>query len=124
VVVEVTIAIDSARMSKALVGALLDRIHDRWFDLDHIRFDEGSGVVVIPFGDSERGPFHGTLTLKGVERYEVEDHADIGVYDINRIAIEPPTIVLTSGFPLRLTFHVGDNWAINCDGEGAATIRR
>jgi hypothetical protein len=114
-VAEVTIVVNSENLSRQSLDLLLDRIHDHWFDLGQIRLDEATNLLTIPFGNSRRGPFDGEIRIRGVREYEIEDGAQIGVYDINEIRADPPKIVLTSGFPLRLTFDVGDIWEISAE---------
>lgn len=95
---------------------LLDALHDRWFDIDAVRFDERLGTVSLLVGDRKQGPFDREVVFKGVTAFNVEDNANIGYYDIDEIRLEasPNRFVLTSGFPLRLVIQVGSAWEITC----------
>ena len=107
-------SITSATFSIASRDSLLDHVHDRWFDLEQLHLDRESGLLTVPLADSKYGPFDGSITIRPVIAYKIEDHAHIGVYDINEIAIAPPEIILTSGFPLRVKVSIGDAWEIGC----------
>jgi hypothetical protein len=94
-------------------------IHDSWFDVDQISFRADSHVLEIALGEGvkgrglrriERAPtdFPWLLTLRGVLDVQMEDEADIGSYDIDRLEFRPGTgqLILYSGFPFQLFMRV------------------
>jgi hypothetical protein len=97
--------------------ALLDAVHDRWFDLDRVGFDQTRGEVRVCFGDRKEGPFKGELIFSGVSELEIEDEAEIQFYDIDDVRLDQTKtdIVLASGFPLRLRMRLGPEWRVSWD---------
>lgn len=117
VLVESMIHITERSLSPSLVAALLDCVHDRWFDLDELQFHEESGDFELRFGQTRVGPRESRLVVRGVRSYTVEDDAHIGRYDINTIDIDTQAgrVRLVSGFPLAVTLNVRDGWELECD---------
>lgn len=111
------IVIPGARWSGESRSALLDAVHDRWFNLEDVTFDQAMCKVRVRIGDSRHGPFERELTFSGVDLLEIEDEAAIQFYDIDDISIDAAGthIVLASGFPLRLMMHLGADWHVSCD---------
>jgi hypothetical protein len=97
--------------------ALLDAVHDRWFDLEHVGFDQARGEVKVCIGDSREGPFKTELIFSGVSQLEIEDKAAIQFYDIDDVSLDQSetNIVLASGFPLRLRMRLTAEWRVSCD---------
>lgn len=76
---------------------LLDLIHDRWFDLDKMRFDLERCEVTLFLGERSKGPYNDKiLKIIGVLSVEVKDEEKIGVYDICGLEID------SSGSTIRI----------------------
>ena len=92
----------------------MDLIHDRWFDLNQVKYDAAQHKVTFEFGEKKNGPFDQELTIKAVTGYQIDDEAHIQIYDINEVQIDPSTrlITITSSFPLTIEIQVEDNWEI------------
>ena len=105
----------------AQLSPVLDMIHDRWFDKDDITFDPEVAELRIPFRSEvpERkqvtariGPITktefplvtGVLTIHHVLSYRIEDEAQVGTYDINRIEYDPEEnrVQVTTGVPILI----------------------
>lgn len=116
------ISVSGKNLSAESISTLLDSIHDRWFDLDEVDFSESTGQLRLRLGDRKKGPFDRELTISDVKSYQIEDQAQIGIYDLNDVKIDPKRreIVITSGFPLQMKLLVGEKWEIALrPGHGA-----
>lgn len=102
---------------------LLNLIHDEYFDVADIAFDQSAGVLTIPY----RRVFHGgpekflrrrfltsiyeldvirsELTLRHVESFTVDDHARTGEGFFNTVTFRDGVLVFTCG-GLNLTAKV------------------
>ena len=111
-------------VSQSSLAALLDAVHDRWFDLADVRIDDRTEAVTLHLGDSKHGPFHRELTVKPVSALDVQDEAHIGLYDLDSVRVNQvkKEIVVTSGFPLKLTMCVGDEWELVCRDRDTDTV--
>jgi hypothetical protein len=111
------IIITRLNWSRESMAELLDSIHDRWFDLGRVRLDKPGGEVTLCIGDTKHGPFERQLVFSRVTSLAIEDNARIQLYDIEGLSVDVPNgrIVLQSGFPLKLTMDVADDWSIRCD---------
>jgi hypothetical protein len=96
---------------------LLDAVHDRWFDLEAVRYQPDAGEFALRFGDRKTGPFDHELRIHGVADYRVDDRAHIQVYDLNEIVFdqEKRRILLRSAFPLEIALSVSEDWELLCD---------
>jgi hypothetical protein len=75
------------------IDALLDEVHDKWFDLDKLGQEFHPGSITIPIaqrqGDlSKPGALVDSLTINHVRRIEIADTAKVGCYDINEICFD------------------------------------
>lgn len=114
---DTVITVNKQNLNAATISAILDEIHDRWFDIGQVSYAESTGCLRIPFGEDRRGPFNRLLTIDGVAGYEVRDEAGIGLYDLNSISIQPSTreVVVTSAFPLEIRVQLLEDWEITID---------
>ena len=110
----------------------LDRIasavHDWWFDLDVVRSQTALPELLValyaesprqlarrwlaPGLERERANLpsaRARLVIGQVERFDVDDHAEVGWYDLGRIDFDASsnTIRLVSNLPLVVTVRVG-----------------
>ena len=96
----------------------IDRIHDRWFDVDAIAYDPGTRVVKIPFWNKptsrppvnrmtgEREPFDSLLVVHDADEPGIEDKERIGTYSFDVIAYSNREIVITAEPNLRISCSV------------------
>jgi hypothetical protein len=96
----------------------IDRIHDRWFDVDAIAYDPGTRVVKIPFWNKptsrplvnrmtgEREPFDSLLVVHDADEPGIEDKERIGTYSFDVIAYFNREIVITAEPNLRISCSV------------------
>lgn len=111
--------------AEADLDVITDVIHDCWFDLETITFDESNSLLEIPF-QRER-PELGELSQKrrlvprlripvtkallriyAVEKYDVKDTARVGKYDFNRLlySADNHTIQILTGVPLEFVIRI------------------
>jgi len=83
-------------------------LHDRWFDLADVTFQEGDSSLTIEFSDSAGDDIDGgdrlMLAIHHVESYCVEDTQRIGRYDFNVIRYDASqrTVTVLTGIPCVL----------------------
>ena len=104
----------SATLTPEILHALALEIHDRWFNLEEIEFDQVTQIVKIALALKRTGPFDRTLQLTGVVSMEVLDQARVRDYDINFLEFDPATnsATLVSCIPLRITFNLEPCWEV------------
>jgi hypothetical protein len=93
-------------------------IHDHWFDLDDVSFDQDTAVVTIHYirPMPERGPgrdrvgLESFLRIHHVRHWHVEDLQRVGMYDFNEVVYDPvaKTVRITTGIPLSLLAEVNE----------------
>lgn len=77
---------------------LVNTLHDRWCDIDALRFDVEREAVTIPFGGDAAGPkrpLNGVLTITGAKSLDVTDTEHIGVYCLNLLRIDVQRLSIT-----------------------------
>jgi len=107
-----------------LVSDINAAIHDDWFDLDSmvhdvaqeemrlkIYFGRRTGRVLKvsrPPIEKDRQVPIGELIVRGAVQVTIEDDADIGWYDVDRVDFDGAAgqVVLRSNFPLEITIQV------------------
>ncbi len=97
----------------------IDRIHDRWFDVDRIKYDSGDRMVSIPFwsrptrrrpGNQVTGqqePFDDLLVVHDADRPRIEDREEIGTYTFNDIQVLGDELRIRADPNLRITCAIG-----------------
>src|SRR6266851_4374010 len=107
----------SIREPERLVLAI-DRIHDRWFDVDAIAYDPATRVVKIPFWSKptsrppvnsvtgEPKPFESLLLVHDADEPKIEDKERIGTYSFDVIGYSNREIVITAEPNLRISCSV------------------
>ena len=96
------------RFETDICGAL-DLVHDRWFDLAQVKFDDHKQEVIFSLGEKRKGPFTDRiLKIIGVSNITIKDDAKIGIYDICDLTPDylSSSIKITSGFPLEIILEV------------------
>ncbi len=95
---------------------VLDLVHDRWFELAQVSFDQQRGEVSICLGEKRRGPYRDRLLkITGVLALEIKDEAKIGQYDLSDIEIDSSSssIRIKSGFPLEIRLKMAENGSVS-----------
>lgn len=82
---------------------ITDVIHDRWFDVDDVMFDEGNNCLRIPFRPDW------VLEISNVESYELEETEGVGRYDFNEFTYSESdsALIISTGVPLVFRVAVG-----------------
>ena len=99
------------------VWGVPDLIHDRWFDLAQVRFDQQKQEVTFSLGEKRKGPFTDKkLKIIGVSSITIKDkdEAKIGIYDFCDLIPDylSSSIKITSGFPLEIILKVTQQGSI------------
>ena len=95
---------------------VLDLVHDRWFDLEQVSFDQQHGSVCICLGEKRSGPYRDRLLkITGVLAMEIRDEAKIGQYDLSDIEIDSSSssIRIKSGFPFEIRLKMAENGSVS-----------
>lgn len=79
-----------------------DLIHDRWFDVEEVTFDEGTGYVRVPFKPDW------VLEVSDVESCQIEEPEGVGSYDFNELIYSEGsgTLLVSTGVPLVFQMRV------------------
>ncbi|HAM36057.1 MAG TPA: hypothetical protein DCP85_09060 [Elusimicrobia bacterium] len=92
---------------------ILDKVHDKWFDLDKLKTVMARGIVNIPVarkqGDlSENSGHKALLSIHNVTKLEIDDPERVGFYDINEIDFDRVSgcIKITGGIPSEIRIFV------------------
>ncbi len=104
------------------VGKILDYVHDRRFQLSHIKMDKEKATLSIPLTVVSNGPIdqknflflktwknsvvESELIIKNVIDYIINDEAQIGEADINIITKENDNILIKCGLPVEIKVEV------------------
>jgi hypothetical protein len=91
------------------ISGVLDLVHDRWFDLAQVKFDDHKQEVTFSLGEKRKGPFTDRiLKISGVSNITIKDEAKIGIYDLCDLMPDclSSSIKITSGFPLEIILEV------------------
>jgi hypothetical protein len=105
------------------LGLALDRIHDRWFDVEAITYDSGARSVSIPFWSQptqrppinlvtgQREPFDDLLVVRDTDDPTIEDREQIGTYTFNDILVRGNQLLVRAEPNLRIicaiaSFHI------------------
>jgi len=91
-----------------------DVLHDRWFDVDDVRFDEAGRFVQVPFRGQPKGTRRASdakalmLEIRHVEQNVLKDTERIRFYDFNRLVFsrDSSTLRIETGIPLGLEMRV------------------
>ena len=95
------------------LSPILDEIHDNWFDLNQVKYNETQQEVLIYFGEQQE-IYDKQLLIRGVNGMEVRDLARIQVYDLNIIEVDVRRglIQLITCADLTITFKVNPTFEI------------
>ncbi len=88
------------------LGPALDRIHDRWFDVEAITYDSGARAVSIPFWSQptrrppinrvtgQREPCDDLLLVRDADEPRIEDREQIGTYAFKDILVRGTQLLI------------------------------
>ena len=94
------------------IHAIVDELHDWWFDADAIEFDRERNTIRIPFRRepwrSGSEPADAALIVRGAISLGLDDTEKIRFYDLNTISYDERTrsLVLTGAIPIVVTIGV------------------
>lgn len=101
------------------LAAISDTVHDWWFDLDTVRFDESSGCVTIELmaeedyrravkGEAVPSRSKIKLVVENAIALDIEDSERVGYYDLNRLEFDEHAgiVRLLTGIPLVVEIRV------------------
>jgi len=104
------------RYSLNNLGDLLDEIHDRYFWIDQIEYDENKKQCTLFLGERRKGPFNKIFRIEGVESFICEDSEGVGQNSINKIEIDLDNnyVELICNIPAKIGFYVKENFRMVC----------
>lgn len=89
------------------------QIHDLWFEISEVHFDDASGTLTIPFlarnqPRATAGFEDRWLCIRGVRSLRLEETEGVGRYDFNEFRFSPATgiLQLATGIPLEFDVSV------------------
>jgi hypothetical protein len=100
------------------LSLLIDAIHDRWFDVSAIEYDQGTRVITIPFWSrpTERyprnrttgqpEPFDNLMAIHDADAPVVEDRERIDIYSFNDVRFLNQQVVIRADPKVRITCAV------------------
>ena len=110
--------IDVVARSPEGLDAINDVLHDRWFRVDDVAYNEGDRCVRVRFllsgHENVRGKDDETtgtalvLEIENVEEHQLTESEGVGRYDFNRLIFSKATGVIRveTGIPLRFAIRV------------------
>jgi hypothetical protein len=89
-------------------------IHDAYFNIDNMRFDEPAGVWSLPIGSNKLGPFERELRITGAKAVRVRDTERIGIYDIGALKFDDrrQELELVCNVPLGVRIEVNPDFVV------------
>ena len=95
------------------LSPILDEIHDNWFDLNQVKYNETRQEVLIYFGEQQE-IYDKQLLIRSVNSMEVRDLAEIQVYPFNIIEVDvgKGVIQLIAAADLTITLSVNPTFEI------------
>lgn len=89
-------------------------LHDRWFDVDALRFDDVRHLIQVPFCDLSKGAGRTAgakalvLEIRNVEQHLLNDTEGVGLYDFNKFVAlrDTRTLRIETGVPLCFEIKV------------------
>jgi len=97
----------------------VDRIHDRWFDVDAITYDSSARTVSIPFWSrptrrppidqvtGQHEPFDDLLVVHDADEPRINDPEEIGTYTFNDIVVRGNQILIRADPNVRISCDTG-----------------
>ena len=98
---------------------IIAALHDRWFDVDQIEFNEGRHEWRLFFGEQRRGPYDHVLAISGVEKYVCYDNARVGIYDMCDLTVDAGNWVirLSGCIDIEIELKVTPSFTISVGGR-------
>ena len=96
-----------------LFSVLMDEIHDRYFNLRNVTFDDRTSEFRIYFGQSKKD-FDRMLHIFGVRNYRLIKDQGIEIYMINKLIIDPDkhSIILETCECLSILFLIDPDFKV------------
>ncbi|MFN8221413.1 MAG: hypothetical protein U0S12_14920 [Fimbriimonadales bacterium] len=87
------------------IPAVIDLVHDLWFDVDDLQAKDGE--IELRIFDRGKGETSvGLLRIGNVRSVTLRDTERIGFYDINELLYDGTRLQITTGVPLYLSIDV------------------
>ena len=109
------------------IGDLLDLVHDRWFNVEHVVLDREHKVVALHLeakkADLAKGSKTGIrLLIKNAESLTINDTEQVRDYDLNEIKFDAASgrLIITGGIPITIEVKVT---ALNIEAVNAVSQR-
>ena len=96
-----------------LLPELNGLLHDKWFDVDNLTFDELREEFRLIFG-KHKALHDQYLTISGVLGYKITDSEQVGIYDIYELSVnlERRKILITGCIPISIELDVSEDFEI------------
>ena len=96
------------------LGKLNYHIHDKWFDVEKIAFDNIKREFRLFFGDTKES-YDECLKITGVSKCSILDTEKVGVYDIYQISVDEQTseICIEGCIPIKIVLNVSKDFEIS-----------
>ena len=94
--------------------SLVSEIHDMWFSVEEIVFDQSKHEFRLYFG-REKGLYDRCLKVEGVLKCEIKDTEKVVVYDIYELSVDlqKSKISITGCIPIRIVLHVSEDFEMS-----------
>ncbi|MFB0552946.1 MAG: hypothetical protein ACETWQ_06475 [Phycisphaerae bacterium] len=92
---------------------LNDLLHDKWFDVNNLTFDEAKKEFRLIFGENKEF-YDQYLKISGVLGCEIIDTEQVGIYDIYELSVdlEHNKIRINGCIPISITLDVSEDFEI------------
>ena len=115
---ETVMAVVARAEDRDQLSGIADAIHDWWFDLDTLCFDEANRRVTLDLmaeadyrraieGEDVSNDSKLRLVVENASRLEVQDPEQVGYYDLNRLEFDERAGVLKLLTGIPLTAEIG-----------------
>jgi hypothetical protein len=101
-----------------LLQELNELLHDKWFDVNNLAFDEPEMEFKLTFGQ-HKGVYDQHLKISGVLSCEIIDTEKVQIYDIYELSIDlqQGKIRITGCIPITITLGVSEDFEITTGGK-------
>jgi hypothetical protein len=99
---------------KGNIAALTYEIHDQYFNLQMMRYDERARLWSLPIGEHKEGPHDREIVVSGVTGCRVRDSEKIGIYDIHSLRLDDKgsALRLKCNVPLGVWLSVAPDFSV------------
>jgi hypothetical protein len=89
-------------------------LHDKWFSVDNVLYDETGGEFRLPYGE-EKDCLDRCLVISGVTSVHLVDTERVGFYDIYGVSVDlkSHTIHIEGCIPIEIVLTISDEFEIS-----------